>query len=208
MRIRLPQGASTIMLAGITACLLLGVAASLWRGTQVRKLLATPASQVDAPQPLPEVKPSASSLASIQDHALFYRSRTYHSPIAPVEAPPAPPPAYQLTGVITIPDKPSVAVLKSRTDGSSRSVRPGEDLDGWHVQSVEQGTVVLMLGAQRAELVSDTAKASSAAVAIAPSAGSAPRTLGSANTAAGAALRPPPRLQTRLFRQPPGPTQR
>jgi len=143
---------STYLLGFATAFLAIAAGATLLRGTQTRVLLSTPAEPIAASPPVSEIQPTATSFAGIQEHALFYRSRTYHLPVERSVAPEKAVPAYELAGAFVIPDRAPIAVLKSRSAGLSRTVRPGDDLDGWQVRSIEKDRVVLVDHERHAEI--------------------------------------------------------
>jgi hypothetical protein len=136
-------------------------------GTQAASLLAIP------PKPFPvpklDVGPAAPlpSLASIQEQSLFYMSRHFYTPPPPSALPATPPkPDYRLVGTFIIPAKPTVALL-SGASGVSRKVKPGDNLDGWTVQVVEVGRVILQFQNTTAEIAS-AGKASAAGMRVVP----------------------------------------
>jgi hypothetical protein len=138
-----------------------------WSGTQAKILLAMPPK----PFPVPKLDIGLStpppSLASIQDQSLFYTSRHFYTPPPPSALPATPPkPDYRLVGTFVIPAKPTVALLTGAS-GVSRKVKPGDDLDGWTVQVVEVGRVILQFENTTAE-ISSAGKASAAGMRVVP----------------------------------------
>ena len=144
---------------------------SLWRGTQTASLLATPARRVAPPEALPGPPTSVSpTLATLQDHALFHATRRYIAPPDPRSQPTIPPtPDYQLVGTFTVPNKPSIALLKNKTAGSSRQVRTGEALDGWQVTGIETRRILLKYGEQVVEITSANTTGAASPSSPAPS---------------------------------------
>jgi type II secretory pathway component PulC len=137
--------------------------AIVWRivqGTQTAQLVATPPESIRHDLPLIALTPDSSDLNPIRDQALFYASRQFYVPPAPSAASAARPnPGYRLAGVFVMPQKPAVAVL-TNASGVSRKVTRGDDLEGWRVQSVESGRVVLESAGQTIEITNGTAKTS------------------------------------------------
>ncbi len=124
--------------------LALVIAVCIGHGTQTAALLATPTSAAAAPPPHSSTPGGHAEVATIQSAPLFHASRRYFVPPAPDAGPATPPiPSYQLVGTFVIPNKPTLAILKQATTGTSRKVTAGEMLDGWLVQAVESRRVVL-----------------------------------------------------------------
>lgn len=142
------------------------VIARVWHGTDAETLLSTPARKY-APPSTNLALPAAVTRPAIREHALLHATREFFVPPTPVTTPAAPPPPdYRLVGTFIIPRKPTIALL-ANSSGASRKVRPGDDLDGWLVQSVETRRVVLLYGNQSAEIVA-TGKSASAGMTAAP----------------------------------------
>jgi hypothetical protein len=161
---------------GVLTLALLGFGVlSVWRGTQTASLLATPARRVAPPAALPGTPTSVSpALGTVQDHALFHATRRYIAPLDPRSQPTIPPtPDYQLAGTFTVPNKPSVALLKNKTAGSSRQVRTGDALDGWQVTGIESRRILLKYGEQVIEITSANATGTTSPSSPAPGSASA-----------------------------------
>lgn len=221
----------TAVLGAVAAVLAVLIIVRLVMGTQSDELLAT---RPRAPA-LPEMKLDAPALEShlepLRDRALFYASRAFYVAPPPPPAPAAPPkPDYLLAGTFAIPHKHTVALLKQSTGASVVRVKPGDDLEGWHIESVEPARVVLRYQDERFEIaraprdsgshvtraplkrfgraaaVASTA-ASTASEAGSPNPGAAVKSLGSGRSGASirdAALRPgQPSIEARLYRPPP-----
>jgi hypothetical protein len=178
-----------------------------WHGTQSAALLATPPRRLNLPETRIGLPARAANLASIQDHALFYASRQFYVPPAPGSIPITPPkPDYRLAGTFVIPSKPTVAVLTNQT--GTRKVKPGDDLDGWRVQVVENRRVVLQYEDQILEITSAAQGNGSGMRAVpltrtaqAASAGGT-RTLGAAGGRAQLPTHDPSSAAPRLYRPP------
>jgi hypothetical protein len=154
MRLPLP----TLLLGGVvvaTGVMLLVVAIS---GTQADDLLATRATAV-APLELDVAAPArASDLAALRAQPLLHASRAFYVAPAPDAAPAAPPrPDYRLAGTFIVPRKPAVALLTSRAVGTSRRVKPGDEIDGWLVQVVDRRFVTLSWGNERFDITATQA---------------------------------------------------
>lgn len=143
---------SALVLANICA---LGVLLDrAWHGTQTALLLATAPKPFAVPELNTEVPARAATLAVIQDQPVFYASRHFYTPPPPSALPVTPPkPDYRLVGTFIIPSKPTVALLTG-AGGVSRKVKTGDDLDGWTVQAVETGRVILQYQATTLEISS------------------------------------------------------
>lgn len=143
-----------------------------WRGTEAQVLLATPARQY-APGAVNLALPAQQAQVAIRDHALLHASREFFTPPTPVAVPATPPrPEYRLAGTFIIPRKPTVALLVN-TSGASRKVRTGDELDGWIVQSVERGRVVLQFDSESME-ITGSARAAAGGLTVAPLSRGAP----------------------------------
>ena len=151
MRHALPAGPVAYALMTVVAVLGGTIAATLWRGTDAAALLQTPALPMTAPQ-LVSAAPRAAGLAYIKSRALFYASRTFFIEVVQPTAVQLPPPAYLLEGTLLIPGKPAMAFLKHQPDGASKTVHPGDGLDGWKVGAVRSGGVIFADGTRRIEI--------------------------------------------------------
>ena len=156
MRIPLP----TLMLLGINVMLAALIGGRLLQGSQRQSLLdAEPTHAADSvPQfGVPELK---ADLESIQASAVFYASRNFYVPPAPVLSV-QPPPDYRVTGSMSIPSKPLTVMLIHNQSGARASVGAGSDLEGWTVTRVSPQIVALQRDGRTAELgVGTTAGAS------------------------------------------------
>jgi hypothetical protein len=159
---RLPL--STLTLGTVVFAISVAVIAVLAQGTQAQQLLATPAKPpapfvFDGSAPL-----AAVDLAAIQSQPLVHVSRNFYQ--KPVEAAPAAPPRpdYRLAGAMILPGKTPVAVVVSRVGNESKRVKPGDELAGWRVATVDRKQVVLTWGSERAEITPGAPGLSSAAI--------------------------------------------
>lgn len=133
----------SLLLVGINLCLLGLLLYTAWTGTETARLLGTPPKPFPPPQLKLQPPAPGATLASIREAPLFYASRHFYTPPQPSALPAAPPkPDYKLVGTFVIPSKPTVALL-ANSSGIARKVKPGDDLEGWTVQVVESGRVVL-----------------------------------------------------------------
>jgi len=146
--------ARTVALVTLNAVLAPLLVLCAWRGTQTRSLLGT------APRPIPLkqyslVRPAlTTNLAAIQDRALLYAARSFYMP--PLSGTSPPKPQYRLVGTFIIPFKPAVALLSS-ANGAARKVKPGDSLDGWLVEAVEDRRVVLRYESETFDIASTAA---------------------------------------------------
>jgi hypothetical protein len=143
----------TISLAFLN-CGLVALLIFSWESGQrrVHELEALPPhnlSQTDlsALDPMPAQIPD---LARIRDEAVFHNSRSFYRPPAPSQI--IPPPDYELAGTMGVRDGKRVAVVKKRSDQTSRTIHVGDDLDGWRVQSIQAAKVVVIREDQHAEI--------------------------------------------------------
>jgi hypothetical protein len=140
-----------LVLLAVNLTVAAGIVHELWGGTATRELLGTaPRSGLTLPG-LPLESPHTTALNTIQEHALFHATRTFFVAVDP-HALPIPKPDYELVGTLIIPRKPTVALLRQRATSASRKVKPGDDLDGWMVEVVENGRVVITNKDKRAEI--------------------------------------------------------
>jgi hypothetical protein len=200
----------TIALFAINAGLL---TLTIWRisvGTQTKLLLAT------APKPVVITKMEFAAggekpaLVLIQGQPLFHASRHFFVPLDPAATSVTPPiPDCRLVGTFVIPGKPDVALLTYNTSGASMKVRPGDELDGWTVKSVERTRVVISFGDHESQISGEQHVQSSTPglvrttlQAAAPRESSRGRTLGSGGTAAASAVSLSETSDARLYRPP------
>lgn len=144
----------TIVLAGMLVLAVGWLVVRLREGTAIASLLATGSvapAWTKADLSLPGSGPD---LAGLRDRPLMYATRSPYVPPPPdntVLLPP--PPGYRLAGAMIVPGKPARALLAPISDaGTMRWVKPGDDMDGWTVLTVEMNRVVLLLGEQEAQI--------------------------------------------------------
>jgi len=221
----------TALLAAMAAALGTLILVRLAAGTQADALLATSAKTANIPEMKLQAPALEAQLEPLRDHALFYASRAFYVAPPPPAAPAAPPrPNYGLAGTFVIPHKHTVALLKQGAGENVVKVRAGEDLEGWHIESVEASRVLLRYQDERFEIARTardsgshltrvpltrpgraTAAVSVAAVTPADAASPAPdvtvKSLGSGRSGApirDAALHPgQSSMEARLYRPPP-----
>ncbi|MGA7538946.1 MAG: hypothetical protein WBW93_09270 [Steroidobacteraceae bacterium] len=150
------------MLIAVMAAVGATLAVLLWRGTDAAALLQTPARPMTTPG-LAATASDTIGLSDIRDQALFYATRKYFIEVARPTVAQLPPPSYLLEGTLIIPGKPAVAFLKHQPDGISKTVHPGDALEGWHVGAVESGGVMLAHNMDRIEI---TAKGATSAPSL------------------------------------------
>jgi hypothetical protein len=89
-------------------------------------------------------------LAAIRDNAVFYSHRTFFQPPPPGQTIPVP--EYEFAGSIGLPQGKRVAFVKKKSDKTNRTVHVGDDLDGWHVETIDAQQVVITRDTQKVEL--------------------------------------------------------
>jgi general secretion pathway protein N len=100
------------------------------------------------PPPALMAAPELTTLTETVERPLFSATRRGPAPPPPVEeAPPveavaAPPPELKVQGVILAGDL-SIAMLRRDDTGEILTAHPGDDLSGWHVDSIAAGSVTL-----------------------------------------------------------------
>jgi hypothetical protein len=151
----------TLLLAGGVLAMGVAIVAIAIRGTQADALLATRA-KLPAPLNLDVAAPQRPpDLAAIRAQPLLHASRAFYMPPAPNAAPTTPPrPDYRLAGTFIVPRKPAVALLASHSAGTSRRVKPGDELEGWMVQVVDRRFVTLSYGDERFDITATQPPAS------------------------------------------------
>ena len=143
------QSTTLMLLMGAIALAVICVSL-LWRGTQTNALLSTMPKPVAMPE-LATQFPSTTTtdFATVRLRAVFYASRGYY--IAPPPSaiePPLPKPNYRLTGTLTMPNKPMVALLLQEDTKVTSKVAVGDTLDIWQIKNIEANRVVLQHGTQ------------------------------------------------------------
>lgn len=143
-------------------CWLSGAAYLLSSGTEIGHLAATHAASVPPMTPDLSVKRPTMDVTAIKEKPLLHATRAYYvAPPQPAK-PAAPPlPDYRLAGVMHVPRKPTLATLVNNGTKAVVKVRVGETLDGWAVESVTLGKIVLRYDSQRVELNAGTSKPAS-----------------------------------------------
>lgn len=143
----------TAGLGAVAAVLGALVVVRLLAGTQSDELLATPPRAPRLPEMQLEAPALEAQLEPLRDRALFYASRAFYVAPPPPPAPTAPPkPNYLLAGTFVIPQKHTVALLKQGTGTNVVKVKAGDDLEGWHIESVDAARVVLRHQDERFEI--------------------------------------------------------
>jgi hypothetical protein len=135
---------SPLLYALATLTLILGVAlvAQAWRSSRVTAILNTPPHRIIVSQP-PDALNLTDDLRIIQDHALFYATREFYSPVlATAVTTPAQLSSYQLLGTLLIPKNPGVAFVRRSPSDTTMTLSPGQEVDGWAVRAVQSGRVV------------------------------------------------------------------
>jgi hypothetical protein len=154
LRLPLP----TVLLAGVTVAMGAAVLIVAMGGTRANELLATNA-RVSAPLNLDlAARPRSADLAAMRAQPLLHASRAFYVAPAPAGAPTAPPrPDYRLAGTLILPRKPAVALLTNRAGGTSKRVKPGDELEGWRVQVVDRRFVTLSYRDERFDITASQA---------------------------------------------------
>jgi len=129
---------------------------AVWTWHRGQKQISEPADLMVSPLSLPDLAALNSTpmhaveVSAIRDQAVFYSVRSFYQPApANVEVPA---PAYELAGTLKLPNGKHLAFLKNSADRHTRTVHPGDDLEGWRVQSIEPGRVMIQHGEQVADL--------------------------------------------------------
>ena len=133
------------------------------------------------------------NLAAIQDRALLYAARSVYMP--PLAGTSPPKPQYRLVGTFIIPFKPAVALLSS-ANGAARKVKPGDSLDGWLVEAVEDRRVVLRYGSETFDIASAAAAKPGLTLQSAPLARQTPPVAGNSMLGSSGATAPTALNQT------------
>ena len=145
----------TIALLALIVATAVLIARSVAVGTHTEALLATAARIAPAAPDRLALRRHALELAAIQDRPILYSTRRNYVPPPPPTIPVGPPrPNFRLAGTFVIPGKPTIALVVDNATGVSRKVKPGDDLNGWAVQAVENRRIVLAYAAESMELLS------------------------------------------------------
>lgn len=142
---------------GLLAINVLLIALVLWRlssGNHTARILAAPSQTVSLSTPSWTAHAPPSNLAAIADQPLFHASRRFVVATAAQAAMPAVPDC-RLVGTFMRPRQPGVALLSCPAGGESKKVRPGDELNGWRVKTVEVRRLVLQFGAHEIEIAKD-----------------------------------------------------
>jgi general secretion pathway protein N len=100
------------------------------------------------PPPALMAAPELTTLTETVERPLFSATRRGPAPppaveeAPPVEAVAAPPPALTVQGLILAGNQ-SIAMLRRDDTGEILTAHPGDDLSGWHVDSIAAGSVTL-----------------------------------------------------------------
>lgn len=143
-------GWPTLLLILLNAALLVAMATRLSQASPAQSILATTPQSVAAPTPWPEFVTASIDLSNVQDAALFHQSRSFYVPPAVPEVRTRP--DYRLSATWRTPKQPPTAVLVQSQSGARTQVRPGADVEGWTVESIEPHVVILRHGEQRIEV--------------------------------------------------------
>lgn len=154
LRLPLP----TLLLGAVVVAMGVLILAVGIGGTRADELLATRA-MAPAALTLDVAAPArAADLAAMRAQPLLHASRAFYVPPLPNAAPAAPPrPDYRLAGTFIVPGKPAVALLMSRAAGTSKRVKPGDEIEGWRVQIVDRRFVTLAYGDEKFDIAATQA---------------------------------------------------
>jgi type II secretory pathway component PulC len=139
--------------------------------------------------------------SAIRDEAVFHNRRSFYQPPAPSQI--IPPPDYELAGTMDVRDGKRVAVVKKRSDQTSRTLHTGDDLDGWRVQSIEAAKVVVIREDQHAEVAGKSVASWPSLVPDSQSPHVAQSGIHIVGGPGPSPLPPVPSNQVRLYRPPP-----
>jgi hypothetical protein len=199
---------------GLVSFLLIGsnVAAggfAVWTWHQGQKQISEPADLIVSPLSLPDMAALNSTpmraveVSAIRDQAVFYSARSFYQP--PPTHVEVPAPAYELAGTLKLPNGKHLAFVKNTADRRTRTVHPGDELDGWQIQAIESGHVTIQHDEQVADLSTQKSSLKTGLVA-APlrlkAAMTGSRVLGGGNSKVARAGAPDTSPQPRLFQPP------
>jgi hypothetical protein len=154
----------TAALVCVNVLILATVGLRLWRGTQADMILQAPVHRLKVPALRLELPPPYANFSGLTDRTPFYATRKLYVLPSKSEASAPPVPNYLFGGAVIRPHAPAVALLNS-TNGGTLKVTAGQDLNGWHVESVEVSRVVLRYEEQRAEIARERKTAIQSAAA-------------------------------------------
>jgi hypothetical protein len=106
--------------------------------------------------PLQATPPVSVDLLAIRDNAVFYTHRSFYQSPPPGQSVPVP--EYEFAGSMALPQGKKVAFVRRKSDKSNKTVHIGDDLDGWRVELIEPGRVVVAKDAQQVEIKSATSQ--------------------------------------------------
>jgi hypothetical protein len=121
-------------------------------GSQTAALLATVARELPPAGEQLDPHLHALDVARLQESPLFYETRRLYVPPAPTALATPPRPDFKFAGVFIVPGKPPIALLIDNASGVSRKVKPGDNVNGWTVQAVENKRVLLAYASENMEL--------------------------------------------------------
>ncbi len=145
---------SALLLVGVNMTLAVLLAITLFSGTEVDSLLATPDQKISSAlidwQPPPS---AAVNFDVIQSQPLFHSSRMFYVPPDPAAGlTMTPPPDYRVAGAMALPNKPVTVFLVHNQSSERAKVQKGDVLEGWAVEEASNKLVVLSMNGRRAEL--------------------------------------------------------
>ena len=195
--------ANALVLGNLLLATIIGL--RLWKGTEADGMLRTPAQPVKVPALHADLPSLYTDFRGLADRTPFYASRRMYVQTSPAVSAPLAVPKYVFGGAVIRPRRSAVALLNNPTNGSAIRVTAGNDLEGWHVESVEASRVVLRHDGERAEIarVSKAAGQPGAAGGISrvhlangahAGAGNGARVLGGGGQTAGRVVPPPTSL--------------
>lgn len=141
---------SLVTISGLTTVILAGIP------LRVEERIARRGVAYPAPASLSSgTEPDLMVLAALRTTPIFYRSRE----TVKVEDPAAiaaSMPQYVLIAALTAPGGASVAYVRSASGKDAQRVRPGDNLEGWAVKSIEVKKVILARAGQTTEILANT----------------------------------------------------
>ncbi|MCW5724709.1 MAG: hypothetical protein KIS81_07100 [Maricaulaceae bacterium] len=145
-----------MILIGVAAALAALVALDHWRrAAEPSTEVATATAEPAAARPADEgpLLPAFDRFSAIDQRPLFSAARRppeRPAPVAPVitaQARETGAPAFQVTGVVSGPGRPSAALIRQGAD--NRRLYAGETFEGWRIESVETDGVVVSRDGER-----------------------------------------------------------
>lgn len=143
----------------------------------------------------------STDLSAIREEAVFHSRRSFYQPPTPSQV--ILPPDYDLAGTMVVHDGKRIAVVKKRSDQTSRTLHAGDDLDGWRVQFIEAAKVIVFREDQHAELTGKSIVPAPGLVQGAQSPHVVQSGPGTVGVLGPSPLPPAPSNQVRLYRPPP-----